>query len=92
MESQTGFSWVDVVFILGIFTVLVTGVAIVVWQIFATWRARMSVAREEAYRKLAEDATEAQRRTSDWIEKATVELAELRQRTAELERILKEVG
>lgn len=92
MESQTGFSWTDVVFILGIFTILVTGVAIVVWQIFATWRARMSVAREEAYRKLAEEAIDAQRRTSDWMEKATAELAELRQRTAELERILKEVG
>jgi hypothetical protein len=35
---------------------LVGGVIVaVVWQALATWRTRIAVAREEAYRKLAED-------------------------------------
>jgi hypothetical protein len=47
-------------------TVLVAGA----WQAFATWRTRMVVAREEAYRKLAEEATSAQRQTADRPETA----------------------
>jgi type VI protein secretion system component VasK len=62
-----------------------TVITVAIWQVFGTWRARMSVAREEAYRKLATEATELQRRVAD-------ELAELRARTQELERLLKEVG
>ncbi|MGH3045598.1 MAG: hypothetical protein ACRDNC_01135, partial [Gaiellaceae bacterium] len=68
-----------------------TVIVAVVWQVFATWRARMSVAREEAYRKLAEDSTEAQRKTAAELEKAVTELAHLRSQTNELERVLKAV-
>jgi hypothetical protein len=52
----------------------------------------MSVGREEAYHKLAEQATEAQSRTADCLEKAVTELIELRRRIVELERMLKEVA
>jgi Tfp pilus assembly protein PilO len=62
------------------------------WQIFATWRTRMLAAREDAYRKLAEEATSAQRQTAERLESAVEELTQLRQQTAELERVLKEVG
>jgi hypothetical protein len=51
----------------------------------------MSIAREEAYRHLAEQVTQAQTKTSECLEKATSELSDLRQRMAEVERILKEV-
>jgi uncharacterized membrane protein len=84
--------WAEAVFVHGSFAAIMAAVIVLVWQGFVTWRARMSVAREEAYRKLAEQATEAQSRTADCLEKALTELTELRQRTAELERILKEVG
>src|SRR5919106_2309909 len=49
-----GTSWPDAaIAIAGI--ALVTSVAVVViWQALATWRARIAVTREEAYRKLAE--------------------------------------
>lgn len=66
--------------------------AVIIWQIFATARARMSVAREEAYRKLAEENAEAQGKTAALLEQATVDLADLRKRMVEMERILKEVG
>jgi hypothetical protein len=72
---------------------LVTTIAsVAIWQVFGTWRARMSVAREAAYRQLAEEATSVQRRVAEGLERATAELSELRTRTTELERLLKEVG
>lgn len=47
-------SWPDAV-IATVGVGLVTAVAVVViWQGLGTWRARIAVAREEAYRKLAE--------------------------------------
>ncbi|MGH2949088.1 MAG: hypothetical protein ACRDPC_23025 [Solirubrobacteraceae bacterium] len=67
-------------------------VVVVIQQIFATARARMSVQREAAYRRLAEEATAAQRQVAERLEQAAADLAEVRARTAELERILKEVG
>ena len=67
-------------------------VMVVAWQVAASWRARVSAAREEAYRKLAEDAVAWQRQATVALERMAAELAELRTRTAEVERMLKEVG
>ncbi len=67
-------------------------VSVLIWQIFSTGRTGLSAKRENAYRKLAEESTEAQERTADTLEKAAAELADLRGRTAELERMLKDVG
>ncbi|MPZ99136.1 MAG: hypothetical protein GEU80_07325 [Dehalococcoidia bacterium] len=66
--------------------------AILIVQVFGTWRARMSVAREEAYRRLAEESVAAQRLAGDGLERTATKLDELEQRTAQLERLLKEVG
>jgi hypothetical protein len=52
----------------------------------------MSITRQEAYRNRAEQSTQAQSRTADWLDQAVRELAELRRRLAELERMLKEVA
>ena len=67
-------------------------VIVVAWQVGASWRARISAAREEAYRKLVEDAVAWQRQATVALERMTAELTELRARTAEVERVLKEVG
>ncbi len=67
-------------------------VSILIWQIFSTGRTWLSAKRENAYRKLAEESTEAQERTAVTLERAVAELTDLRTRTAELERMLKEVG
>lgn len=77
--------------IFGIIFVL-TIVGVFMLQLFSTWRARMSVKREDAYRQLAEESADAQRRTAEQLERATAELTDLRARTQELERMLKEVG
>ena len=65
--------------------------SIAIWQILATGRAGLSARREQAYRKVAEDAVETQRRLSEQLETAVAELAQLRLQTGELERVLKEV-
>jgi flagellar biosynthesis/type III secretory pathway M-ring protein FliF/YscJ len=74
----------------GVLLVLSVAVALIV-SVAATIRARMSVQRELAYRKLAEDSTAAQHRTADQLERAVAELGELRSRTGELERLIKAV-
>ena len=85
-------SWAEAsIAIAGIVFVMVVA-SVLIWQIFSTGRTGLSAKRENAYRKLAEESTEAQERTADTLEKAVAELADLRGRTAELERMLKDVG
>ena len=67
-------------------------IAVAIWQGMATWRARMSIAREEAYRKLAENSEATNSRTADLLASMKNDLADLRTRTAEMERLMKEVG
>ena len=83
--------WAEAVFVLGSFLAIMAAVIVIAWQAFVTWRSRMSIAREEAYRKLAEQVTLSRSKTSEGLEKATAELSDLRQRMSEVERILKEV-
>ncbi|HEY8447272.1 MAG TPA: hypothetical protein VIL01_09205 [Thermomicrobiales bacterium] len=71
-------------------TLAVFAVAIVaVWQGFKTWQAkvaaRVEVAQDEAYRKLAEETLAAQRALKS-------ELADLRERVVTIEKMLREVG
>ena len=92
MDPSEGPTWTQAFFVLGALTILVTAGIIVVWQAFVTWRSRMSIAREAAYRNLAEQAIQSQSKASECLEKATADLSDLRHRMAEVERILKEVG
>jgi DNA-binding transcriptional ArsR family regulator len=66
-------------------------VSVAVWQIFSTGRTAISKRSEETYRKLAEETADLQRRNTDVLERAVAELGEIRRRTTELERVLKEV-
>lgn len=66
-------------------------VTVALWQGLGTWRARMTISREQAYQKLAEEMAETQRATRTNLEQMTQEVTELRQRTAEMERMMKEV-
>ncbi|GAA0963577.1 hypothetical protein [Virgisporangium aurantiacum] len=65
---------------------------VLIMQGAATWRARMTVAREEAHRRLSEDAIKAQQETAAKLEKVLAELAVIREKTSALERALAEVG
>ncbi|MQA14038.1 MAG: hypothetical protein GEV09_07640 [Pseudonocardiaceae bacterium] len=74
--------------LLGLITLVVV---VVIWQVFSIARAKVSARREEAYQKLAEQATEAQRSIADDLSRATGELTEVRQRVAAMEKLLREV-
>lgn len=91
-EGGDDFTTAMAIAALGFFFTIAAVVVVIIWQGMATWRARMSIARESAYRQLADDSVRAQERTADRLDRAVSELTDLRQRTAELERLLKEVG
>jgi hypothetical protein len=78
--------------IITVMTLVTVVVTVAIWQGLVSWRARMGAAREEAYQRLSEQAEDAQRRAADGIDRVFTELAELRQRTMEIERMLKDVG
>ena len=59
-------------------------ITVVIWQLFATRRAHAVIARDEAYRKLAEQLAESQQKTAE-------DLADIKERVANIERVLKEV-
>ncbi|CAL9522870.1 hypothetical protein [Streptomyces albus] len=71
----------------GVFVLLI----VVVWQIAATWRARMLAARDQQYRELAvkyaqllEDNVELHRRSVE-------ELTQARQSIAAMEKMMREI-
>ena len=67
-------------------------VAVVVWQVFGTGRTAISSKGEQGYRSLAEQATATEAKTATALERLADEVGELRARTQELEKLLKEVG
>lgn len=89
MLAQT--TWSDIGIPLVFITLVGVLLIVFVWQVFATSRAKSSVAREEAYRALADESAQAQQRTATALEELTAELRSVRARADELERILKTV-
>lgn len=69
--------------------VIIAAVAII--QVSATLRSRGTVAREEAYRTLAERCEQSLNRIASDQKRSSEALTGLGERTAELERMLKEV-
>jgi CHASE1-domain containing sensor protein len=84
-------SWPDAaVAIAGVILVLGVSIAVIA-AVASTLQARMSVQREIAYRKLAEESATAQNRTADELQRTAAALGDLRERTGELERLIKTV-
>lgn len=86
------FSWALASIAVTMFIMIGVVIAVAIWQGMATWRARISIAREEAYRRLAESSEASNSRTADLLASMKNDLADLRTRTAEMERLMKEVG
>jgi hypothetical protein len=80
VTDWTGFAAASIV-LAGFFTVVV----VVVWQVAATWRARMIAVRDQAYQRLAEESATTQRQLA-------TDLADVRSRVVEIEKLLREVG
>lgn len=87
--------WGSVLFVLVILTLITFAVCFGAWQYMKTRRAtlesRAEIAREEAYRRLAEEATSVQNRTAAELHQLTEGMADLRVRVATIERVLREV-
>ncbi|CAL9475038.1 hypothetical protein AB0K98_27085 [Streptomyces werraensis] len=71
---------------------------VIVWQVAATWRARMLAAREEQYKELAtryaqllEDTVELQRRTAEDQRRLLEELAQTRLAVGSMEKMMREI-
>ncbi|WP_210635509.1 hypothetical protein [Streptomyces sp. GESEQ-13] len=78
----------------GFFTLMI----VLVWQVAATWRARMLAAREEQYEELAtryaqllEDTVELQRRTAEEQRRLLEELAQTRRAVGSMEKMMREI-
>jgi hypothetical protein len=72
---------------LGVFALLI----VVVWQISATWRARMLMTREVEYKKLASKYAELLEDNTAILQRYTDELAETRKSLASMERMMREI-
>jgi hypothetical protein len=64
---------------------------VIIWQVFSTRRATATLVRDDAYRKLAERTTAAHEQIVQELSAASEELADLRGRVAEIERMMKEI-
>jgi hypothetical protein len=71
-----------------LFTVVVV---VVIVQGFGAYKAKMSLTREEAYRKLAEQSTTALQKAVDEQQKMNTTLESVSTRLAVIEKILREV-
>ncbi|MFE6040869.1 MULTISPECIES: hypothetical protein [unclassified Streptomyces] len=85
---MNGADWAGVVGAGGVFLLMI----VVVWQVAATWRARMLASREEQYKRLAakyaellEDNVELHRRTLDELTQARASITSMEKMMREIE-------
>lgn len=90
-NDGTDETWIAVAAIISVFTLATVVGAILIWQIGGTVRARASVAREEAYKRLAQESSDAQHRSAATLDALHRDVADIKQRTVEIERMMKEV-
>lgn len=84
--------WPDAAIAIGGILFITVVAAVAIWQVFATGRTGISSKAESRYRTLAERAVDAEEQIAAKLDELTTEVGELRQRTGELERLLKEVA
>lgn len=76
---------------LAILTLGAALLVVIIWQVFATWRAKAALTREREYQKLAEAATSAQQAIERRLDEMSSQLAVMHDRLAATERLLREV-
>ena len=92
LQADNGdIDWPQAMIAVGGIAMVTIIVVVVVWQVFLSWRAKMSIAREEAYRQLAEAGGESQRSILEHQHRLSDDLASVNQRLANIERILQQV-
>lgn len=89
--DNSNVDWPQAMIAVGGIAMITIVVVVVIWQFFLSWRAKMSIAREEAYRQLAEAGDESQRAIREQQDSIRGDLASVNQRLANIERILQQV-
>ncbi|MEN3614474.1 hypothetical protein [Plantactinospora sp. ZYX-F-223] len=77
--------------VLAIFTLVTAVVVVVIWQVFATWRAKTVQSHEQEYRKLAQTVAATQQTIAQHLDDTSTQLADLHDRLTAVERLLREV-
>lgn len=75
---------IGMLFVLGLLTLITVIIVVAIWQFATTQRAKASIAREEAYRKLAEESAKTQTEIAE-------ALKEMRPKLATIEKLMREV-
>ncbi|MFD4996168.1 hypothetical protein [Streptomyces buecherae] len=83
--------WQEVIGTIGIFVLLITVVLTVIWQVGASRRAKLQLAREGEYQRIAEAAIAGQRTIEQQLAQIGGQVADLQGRTDKIERVLKDV-
>lgn len=78
-------------FFLGISILPMIFFIVLIVQLFSSYKAKASLERDEAYRKLAEQAASAQQKSTDEQQKAAKALEDINQRLAAIEKMLRDV-
>ena len=81
----------EVVGAVGIFTFITVVATVVIWQLFATWRAKAALSREAEYRELTAAVVRSQEDANRQLADLSGQLTDLRTRMTQLERVLTEV-
>jgi uncharacterized membrane protein YhiD involved in acid resistance len=76
-------------FVLALITVVVV---VVLWRGMEVARTQIAADKDKAYLRLAEEATEFQRRVAEEQKKSSTSIEDIQQRLASIEKMLKEVG
>ncbi|NGO71306.1 YwqI/YxiC family protein [Streptomyces sp. SB3404] len=71
----------------GFFAVLI----VIIWQIAATWRARMLASREQQYKQLAEKYAQLLEDNVELHRKSIEELTQARRSIASMEKMMREI-
>jgi hypothetical protein len=88
---MNGQDWTEVIGAFGVFALTTTVVTVVVIQVAATIRAKAVLAREDAYRRLAERAVETQEATERRLTALDQQITETQARLTAIEKVLKQV-
>lgn len=84
-------TWTDIGIPMLVLALIGVGIIVVISQAFAVWKARMAAAQGDAYRNLAEKSHAVQQRIASLLDEVSADMAHVRARTDEVERILKSV-
>jgi len=95
MNEETVFSLGGMVFVLVILGLITVIAVVVITKIFKYSRTKTAtmaeITRDEAYRKLAEEAIAVQRRMAEDQQRITKDISEIKKSVDSMERMLREV-